>query len=274
MPVSPMSELLQVAQDAALEAGNFLKESIGRVRNVETKKGEVRNLVSDIDKGSEERIIGRIRRQYPHHAVLAEESGGSTGDAEYRWIIDPLDGTTNFLHGLPIFSVTIGIEHGGEIVGGVIYNPNMEELFVAEKGSGAFLNGKRISVSPAKELINSLVVTGFPYHINENPDHAVDHFVNFLYEARGLRRLGSAAIDLAYVAMGRFDGFWEVSLQPWDMAAGVLLVREAGGRTSDFSGAPTSVYRKQIVASNGLIHDEMVRVLEKAHHTGSESRLR
>jgi myo-inositol-1(or 4)-monophosphatase len=264
-----MSELLRIAQEAAVEAGTFLKESVGNVKTVETKKGEVRNLVSDIDKGSEERIIRRIRDRYPHHAILAEESGGSTSEAEYRWIIDPLDGTTNFLHGLPIFSVTIGVEHRGEIVAGVIYNPNMEELFVAEKGSGAFLNGKRISVSGNSELINSLVVTGFPYNIAENPDHAVDHFVHFVYEARGVRRLGSAAIDLAYVAMGRFDGFWEVSLQPWDMAAGVLLVHEAGGRTSDFSGRATSVYRKQIAASNGLIHDAMVRVLGKAGGSSS-----
>lgn len=259
-----MSDLLEVAQDAALEAGNFLKESVGRVKSVETKMGEVRNLVSDIDRGSEERIIRRIRQHYPGHAVLAEESGGSRREEEFRWVIDPLDGTTNFLHGLPIYSVTIGVEHRGEVVAGVIYSPNLGELFVAEKGSGAYLNGRRISVSGSTELINSLVVTGFPYNIAENPDHAVDHFVNFLYETRGVRRLGSAAIDLAYVAMGRFDGFWEVSLQPWDMAAGVLLVHEAGGRTSDFSGGPMSIYRKQIVASNGHVHDAMVRVLARA----------
>jgi len=264
-----MSELLQVAQDAALEAGTFLQESVGKVNTVEMKMGEVRNLVSDIDRGSEERIIRRIRQNYPHHAVLAEESGGSRREEEFRWIIDPLDGTTNFLHGLPIFSVTVGVEQKGEIVAGVIYNPNMDELFVTEKGSGAFLNGNRIAVSTSTELINSLVVTGFPYNIAENPDHAVDHFVNFLYEARGVRRLGSAAIDLAYVAMGRFDGFWEVSLQPWDMAAGVLLVHEAGGRTSDFSGGQTSIYRKQIVASNGLVHDDMIRVLARARTPAS-----
>ncbi len=259
-----MSDLLEVAQDAALEAGKFLKESVGRVISVETKMGEVRNLVSDADRGSEERIIRRIRQHYPGHAVLAEESGGSRQEEEFRWIIDPLDGTTNFLHGLPIFSVTIGVEHRGEVIAGVIYNPNLGELFVAEKGSGAYLNGTRISVSTSTELINSLVVTGFPYNIAENPDRAVDHFVHFLYETRGVRRLGSAAIDLAYVAMGRFDGFWEVSLQPWDMAAGVLLVHEAGGRTSDFSGGPVSIYRKQIVASNGRVHDAMVRVLARA----------
>ncbi len=260
-----MSDLLQVAREAALEAGTFLKENVGKVNTVEMKMGEVRNLVSNIDRGAEERIIRRIREQYPTHAVLAEESGGSRQEVEFRWIIDPLDGTTNFLHGLPIFSVTVGVERRGEVVAGVVYNPNLNEMFVAEKGSGAFLNGERISVSTSNALINSLVVTGFPYNIAENPDHAVDHFVHFVYEARGVRRLGSAAIDLAYVAMGRFDGFWEVSLQPWDMAAGVLLVNEAGGRTSDFSGHPTSIYRKQIVASNGLIHDDMIRVLARAY---------
>jgi myo-inositol-1(or 4)-monophosphatase len=262
-----MSELLRIAQEAAIEAGTFLKESVGKVKSIETKKGEIRNLVSDIDRGSEERIIRRIRKQYPGHAILAEESGGSSEGAEFRWIIDPLDGTTNFLHGLPIFSVTIGVEQRGEIVAGVTYNPNMDELFVAEKGSGAFLNGERISVSRTGELISSLVVTGFPYNIAENPDNAADHFVNFLFASRAVRRLGSAAIDLAYVAMGRFDGFWEVSLQPWDMAAGVLLVHEAGGRTSDFRGAETSVYTRPIVASNGLIHDEMVGVLGKGMRT-------
>jgi len=258
-----MSELLRIAQEAALEAGTFLKESVGKVKSIETKKGEIRNLVSEIDRGSEERIIRRIRKQYPGHAILAEESGETTAGAEFRWIIDPLDGTTNFLHGLPIFSVTIAVEHRGEIVAGITYNPNMDELFVAEKGAGAFLNGERISVSRTGQLINSLVVTGFPYNIAENPDNAAGHFVNFLFASRAVRRLGSAAIDLAYVAMGRFDGFWEVSLQPWDMAAGVLLVHEAGGRTSDFHGNATSVYHRPIVASNGLIHNEMVGVLER-----------
>lgn len=263
VPLLPMSELLRVAIDAAREAGNFLKESVGKVIAVEAKSGEVRNLVSEIDRGAEERIIRNIHRFFPHHAILAEESGGDTGPVEYRWIIDPLDGTTNFLHGLQIFSVTIGIEHNGEVIAGVVYNPNAGELFTAEKGSGAYLNGERISVSDKEELINSLLVTGFPYDIAANPHNAVEHFVSFLYEAGGIRRLGSAAIDLAYVAAGRFDGFWEVHLNPWDMAAGTLLVREAGGMISGFSGEPTTIYRKQIVASNGHIHDAMVRILKK-----------
>jgi myo-inositol-1(or 4)-monophosphatase len=255
--------MIQVAIDAAREAGQFLKENVGRVRSIEIKIGEVRNLVSEIDKGSEERIIRSIRSHYPEHGILAEESGASDEPGQFRWIIDPLDGTTNFLHGLPVFSVTIGIEHRGEIVAGVVYDPNLDELYTAEKGAGAYVNGKRISVSGSSELINSLLVTGFPYDIAANPDHAVEHFVEFLMEARGLRRFGSAALDLCYVACGRLDGFWEVNLHPWDMAAGVLLVTEAGGRVSDFRGGPLSIYGKKILASNGAVHDAMIRVLDR-----------
>ena len=255
--------MINVAIEAAREAGQFLKYSVGRVRNVEIKQGEERNLVSEIDRGSEERIIGIIRRHYPSHGILAEESGTSSPDAEYRWIIDPLDGTTNFLHGLPVFCVTIGIEHRGEIVAGVVYDPNQDILFTAEKGSGAYMNGRRLHVSRTTELINSLLMTGFPYDIAQNPSHAVEHFVDFLMAARGIRRFGSAALDLCYVAAGRLDGFWEVNLHPWDMAAGVLLVTEAGGTVSDFRGKPLSIYGKKVVASNGGIHPAMLGVLQK-----------
>jgi myo-inositol-1(or 4)-monophosphatase len=256
--------MLNIAIEAAKEAGKFLKYSIGRVRNIEIKKGEERNLVSEIDKASEEKIIGIIKRHYPHHAILAEESGGSNTNSEYKWIIDPLDGTTNFIHGLPIYCVTIAIERKGELVAGVTYDPNLDELFTSEKGSGAYVNGKRISVSIAGELIHSLLVTGFPYDIAKNPDHAIEHFVNFLMGAGAIRRLGSAALDLAYVAAGRFDGFWEVNLNPWDMAAGMLFVAEAGGKVTDFSGVQTSIYKKQVLATNGRIHPAMMQVLAKA----------
>ncbi len=259
--------MIQIAIEAAKEAGKFLKYSIGRVRNVETKKGEERNLVSEIDKGSEEKIIAMIRRHFPGHGILAEESGAS-GTSDYTWIIDPLDGTTNFLHGVPIFCVSIGIEHRSEIVAGVVYDPNHDELFTAERGSGAFLNGRKLRVSGAAGLIQSLLVTGFPYNITSNPDHAAEHFFNFLMAAGGIRRLGSAALDLAYVAAGRFDGFWEVNLNPWDMAAGVLFVREAGGTVTDFAGKPVDIRRKQIVASNGRIHQPMLEVLEKPLRKG------
>lgn len=256
--------MLDVAITAATEAGRFLTESIGKVRSIETKKGNVRDLVSEIDKASEAKIIDIIKSRYPDHAILAEESGGSERSVEYKWVIDPLDGTVNFLHGVPVFCVTIAVEHRGEIIAGVTYDPNLGELFTAEKGSGAYVNGKRLSVSATGELINSLLVTGFPYDVARNPDHAVERFVSFLMEGRGVRRLGSAALDLAYTAAGRFDGYWEVSLNPWDMAAGILFVNEAGGRATDFAGAPSSIYKKQIVASNGTIHEAMLRVLQKA----------
>lgn len=256
--------MLNVAIEAAREAGRFLKLSVGRVKNVEVKQGDERNLVSEIDRGAEERIISIIRRHYPGHAILAEESGGSTAPAEYRWIIDPLDGTTNFLHGVPIFSVSIGIERRGELIAGVVYDPNQDEMFTAEKGAGAFLNGRRLKVSTSSVLVESLLVTGFPYNITENPGNAVEHFVHFLMAARGVRRLGSAAIDLSYVAAGRFDGFWEVSLSPWDMAAGALLIAEAGGRITDMAGKPLNIYQKTVLASNGPIHDAMLAVLRKS----------
>lgn len=252
--------MIHIAIEAAREAGKFLKYSVGKVKSVEMKQGEERNLVSEIDKASEAKIIGIIKRHYPSHGILAEESGVS-GSSDYRWVIDPLDGTTNFLHGLPLFCVTIGIEYKGEVVAGVVYDPNLEEMFTAERGSGAYLNGKRMRVSQASGLINSLLVTGFPYDIANNPDHAVEHFVNFLMRGQGVRRLGSAALDLSYVAAGRLDGFWEVNLNPWDMAAGILFVREAGGMVTDFAGTPSGIYTKQALASNGIIHNAMLDVL-------------
>jgi len=255
--------VISVAIEAARVAGEFLLESVGKVKNVETKKGEERNLVSEIDRGSEQRIIEIIKRRYPSHTVLAEESGGSTASSDYKWVIDPLDGTTNFLHGVPIFSVTIAVERRGEVIAGVVFDPNLNEMFTAEKGSGAFLNGERLHVSGTPTLIESLLVTGFPYDIAHNPEHAAEHFVHFLMEARGIRRLGSAAMDLSYVAAGRFDGFWEVHLNPWDMAAGTLFVREAGGKATDFNGAQSTIYVRQVLASNGIIHATMLEVLKR-----------
>ncbi|MFN0156670.1 MAG: inositol monophosphatase family protein [Bacteroidota bacterium] len=253
--------MIQIAIEAAREAGKFLKYSVGKVKNIEIKEGEGRNLVSEIDRASEQKIINIIKRHHPSHGILAEESGGS-GSSDYKWVIDPLDGTTNFLHGLPMFCVTIAVEYKGELIAGVVYDPNLDEMFTAEKGSGAYLNGKRMQVSKASELINSLLVTGFPYDIATNPDYAVEHFVNFLMRGQGVRRLGSAALDLSYVAAGRFDGFWEVNLNPWDMAAGMLFVREAGGTITDFTGAPSSIYNKQVLATNGHVHNAMLDVLK------------
>jgi myo-inositol-1(or 4)-monophosphatase len=255
--------MIQLAIEAALEAGKFLKESVGKVLEVERKFGQETNLVTQIDKNAEEIIINKIRRKYPDHDFLAEESGSHNKQSEYRWVIDPLDGTLNFTHGVPLFSVSIAVEERGEVVAGVVYEPNLDELFTAEKGKGAFLNRKPIRVSRINTLIESMIVTGFPYSIRDNPENAVQHFVNMLMKAQGIRRLGSAAVDLCYVACGRFEGFWEVSLSPWDMAAGVLLVQEAGGRFTDFHGKPSSIYTKQVLATNGLVHDKVVEILEQ-----------
>jgi myo-inositol-1(or 4)-monophosphatase len=256
--------MLQIAIEAALEAGKYLKENVGIIRHIEHKGGNETNLVTEIDKNAELMIIGKIRKHFPNHDFLGEESGAAEIKSEYRWIIDPLDGTVNYTHGLPIYSVSIGLEHEGKIVLGVVYDPSLDELFTVEKGKGAWLNKKRIGVSKSVKLIESLVVTGFSYTVNKNPEPDITHFKNFVIEAQAVRRLGSAALDLSYVACGRFDGFWEGSLNPWDMAAGVLLVTEAGGKWTDYSGAPSNVYNKQMLATNGLIHEQMMTVLKKA----------
>ena len=227
------------------------------------KPNQETNLVTEIDRKSEQIIIEKIKLRFPNHDFIGEESGRHEVKSDYRWVIDPLDGTTNFTHGLPIFSVSIGLEHNGEIIVGVVYDPNLDELFTAEKGKGARLNNQRIEVSKTSKLIESLIVTGFPYDIHNNPDNAAEHFRNFLMEAQAVRRLGSAALDLAYVAAGRFDGFWEVKLNPWDMAGGVLLVTEAGGKRTDFRGFPADIYKPQMLATNGLIHEQMLAVLKK-----------
>ena len=255
--------MLDVAVEAAREAGKLLKMHSGKPKSVERKAGQETNLVTEIDRKAEELIINMIRKHYPHHDFLAEESGSRSQESEYRWIIDPLDGTTNFTHGLPVFCVSIGLEQKGSIVLGVVYDPNADELFTAERGKGAYLNRRRIRVSRTTTLIESLLVTGFPYDVQSNPDRVVEHFNNFLMRAQALRRLGSAALDLCYVAAGRFDGFWEVSLNPWDMAAGVLIVEEAGGRYTDFLGNPSTIYKKNLLTSNGLIHQQMVEVFTK-----------
>lgn len=255
--------MLQLAIDAALEAGAFLKSSVGKIQKIERKLGQETNLVTEIDRGSEEIIINKIRRKYPDHDFLAEESGSHERGSDYRWIIDPLDGTLNFAHGIPLYSVSIGLEVKGELVLGIVYEPNLGELFTAEKGRGAFLNENPIRVSKISTLIESLMVTGFPYTIQQNPDNAIQHFVNFLMKAQGVRRIGSAAVDLCYVACGRFEGFWEVALSPWDMAAGVLIAREAGATFTDFHGRPSNVYTKQVLVTNGLIHDKALEVLKQ-----------
>lgn len=254
--------MLNFAIETARDAGHLLLEKFGRITAV-TKKGDI-NLVTEADLASEALIIERIRSHYPKHAVLAEESGESVvvdGAAEWKWIIDPLDGTTNYAHGYPCFAVTIALEHNSEIVVGVTFDPTRNELFAAEKGQGATLDGKPIRVSETPKLSESLIVTGFPYDFKRKDDFA-RHLTAFLMQSRGVRRDGSAAIDMAYVACGRFDGFWEEGLNPWDMAAGKLLIEEAGGWVTGYQGQPFSVYEPPICASNGSIHNEMLAVLD------------
>ena len=255
--------MLKIAVEAALEAGALLKANSGRAKTIERKAGQETNLVTEIDRKAEEIIIRTIHKHFPDHDILAEESGSRQQQSDYRWVIDPLDGTTNFTHGFPVFSVSIGLEYKGKVILGVVHNPNTDQLFTAEKGQGAFLNRQRLHVSNTTTLIESMLVTGFPYNVRENPDHVVEHFTDFLMKAQAVRRLGSAALDLCYVAAGWFDGFWEVSLNPWDMAAGVLMVEEAGGRFTDLVGNPSTIYNKKMLTSNGHIHGPMVEILKK-----------
>jgi myo-inositol-1(or 4)-monophosphatase len=259
------------ALEAAAVAGQILLDYARHGFQIEYKHAI--DLVTDADRKSEQVIIDTIRRAYRHHDILAEERGmESVSASPYKWIIDPLDGTTNFAHGFPMYCVSIGLEYRGQIVLGVILDPTRHELFVAVSGQGATLNGKPISVSRSSELNAALLVTGFAYDLRESTHNNLDYFTRFCLVARGVRRTGSAAIDLCYVAAGRFDGFWEMKLHPWDMAAGSLMVTEAGGRMSDFKGGSFSVYGEEMVASNHLIHNEMLAVLRDPACRSSQSR--
>ena len=257
---NPMENFLSVASQAARSAGALIREHWRQVKQVHYKSAI--NLVTTIDRRAEETIVGLLLKNFPGHSVLAEEETALGGSGSgYRWIIDPLDGTTNFVHSYPMFCVSIGLEHQGEIVLGVVYDPLREEEFTAVKGQGARLNNEPIQTSKVAELGKALLATGFPYDHRENPDFYLRYFRAFMVRAQGIRRAGAAALDLCYVACGRIDGFWELKLHPWDTAAGSLIVREAGGTITDFSGDPFSVYGAETLASNGLIHAEMLAAL-------------
>ncbi len=252
--------MLSFAVEIAREAGKILLDKFGKKINI-SKKGDI-DLVTEADLASEKFIIEKIKSHFPNHSILAEESGEAVliGDSKWKWIIDPLDGTTNFAHGYPCFCVTLAVEHNDEIVIGVTYDPTRDELFTAEKGKGATLNNKWIRVSETKQMSEAMLVTGFPYDISQR-DNFAGHFVKMLLGSRAVRRDGSAAIDLAYVACGRFDGFWEEGLKPWDVAAGILMIEEAGGQISHFDGSAYNIYQPPFCASNSLIHAEMLSVL-------------
>lgn len=255
--------MLNFAIQTARDAGRILADRLGRTIQI-TNKGDI-NLVTEADLAAEHLIIERIQSYHPSHTILAEESGETVtigGRSEWKWIVDPLDGTTNFAHGYPCFCVSIALEREGVLVIGVIYDPNRDELFAAERGVGATLNNRSIRVSETFDLNRALLGTGFPYDVRQRVEFA-RHLHGFIMNAQGVRRDGSAALDLAYVACGRFDGFWEEGLNPWDVAAGVLLIEEAGGRVSRYDGNALDIYTPPILASNGLIHDAMMRVLNE-----------
>ena len=252
--------LKATAIDAARIAGDILIDYARSGVRIE-HKDEV-NLVTEADRRSEQTVVETIRAAYPEHRILAEERGlESRGESPYQWVIDPLDGTTNFAHGFPVYCVSIALEYEGRIILGVVLDPTRQELFTAELGRGAAVNGRPIAVSKTSRLDDALLVTGFAYDIRHSPDNNLNHFSRFSLLAQGVRRTGAAAIDLCYVAAGRFDGFWEMKLNPWDMAAGSLIVVEAGGRMSDFKQGTFSIYGSELVASNALIHQEMIDVL-------------
>ena len=255
-----MDKTIQAAREAALKAGQMLRENIGQSSEI-SYKGAI-DLVTNFDTQAQGVIFDHLSSCFPDHDYLAEEGLSQKKGAEFRWIIDPLDGTTNYAHHFPVFTVSIALQREGEVVLGLIYDPMREEIFSAVKGEGAFLNGKGVRVSAVDDLNRSLLATGFPYDVRVSEVNNIAHFNNFLTRVQGIRRCGSAAMDLCYVACGRFDGFWELKLSPWDMAAGALIVQEAGGLISDFQDGEFTIYGAEILASNGLIHKQMVEVLQ------------
>jgi myo-inositol-1(or 4)-monophosphatase len=252
----------RVAVDAARAAGQLLHREHPGTRQV-SFKGTSTNLVTEMDGRAEAVVVDALLAQFPEDGVLGEEGGARPGRSGRRWIIDPLDGTTNYTHGLPIYAVGIALESEGAIELGVVYDPTRDELFVGERGGGAWLNETRLAVSSTRLLDVSLLVTGFPYDARTNPDNNLTEYATFSVRARAVRRLGSALLDLAYVAAGRIDGFWELTLGPWDVAAGMILVEEAGGRVTDLRGQPLDVNHPRLVASNGRIHGEILGVLKE-----------
>ena len=258
------SEYLEVAERAARAAGDIHLKNLGSVKEIEFKAKN--SLVTEVDTLSEELIISIIEESFPEHDIFAEESGRHTEQSDYVWLIDPLDGTTNYAHAYPFFSVSIALEVKGELVMGLVYDPVKDEMFTAQRGKGAYLNGSPIAVSSTECIDDCHLCTGFVHENERMVEENIVHFSNFIRKAQAVRRDGSAALDLCYVACGRFDGFWELGLNPWDTAAGALIVQEAGGTVSLFSGGEYSIYVKEILTSNGFIHKDMMKVLSLYSH--------
>jgi len=255
-----LESYLNIAIEIAREAGGLLLRHFRQPLEITYKRRS--DLVTEVDRKSETLIVERLRAYFPGHAIVAEEGGGQKTGSDYCWFVDPLDGTTNFANGFPIFAVTLGLAYRGEVVAGVVFDPTRDELFTVERGAGAFLNGQRLHVSNNGDLAECLVATGFPPFAT-NHDLNVEFYFRFTELTHGIRRAGSAALDLCSVAAGHFDGFWELKLNPWDKAAGTLLVAEAGGQVSGITGRPFNLLGDDIFASNGLVHDQMLRVFSE-----------
>ncbi len=257
-----MKEILELAVSIASEVGKIQRDRYDEPHTIETKSSPI-DLVTEVDQLSEKRVLERLAEARPDDAVLSEETGGRDGTSGLRWIVDPLDGTTNYAHGFPHFAVSIGIEREGVREVGVVYDAMKEELFTATRGGGAFLNGRPIRVSTETELRGALLATGFAYDVHDAEVDNLEYFARFIKRAQAVRRAGSAALDLAYVACGRFDGFWELSLHPWDVAAGILIIEEAGGRVTDLYGGTPDPSGQTCVATNGPLHETMLDVIRQ-----------
>ncbi len=256
-----MSDTLQFIETIARQAGDILRQGYGNIRHIQ-QKGVI-DLVTEFDKRSEEVILAALQKEFPDHAILAEESGRNEITSEYQWVIDPLDGTTNFAHGIPIFCVTIALFQNNSPILGVTYDPLRDEMFSAEAGQGATLNNLSIHVSTQTNLGQAVISTGFPYDLRTNPRNNLAQFVQFQLRTTAVRHLASAALDCAWTAMGRLDGYWEFGVEPWDIGAGVLIVREAGGSVTSIRGDENFLSQSSILASNGLLHEQMARVLRE-----------
>lgn len=259
---SSLAHCLQSACRAAQEAGALLRRHADKPKRVSTKSNPV-DLVTEIDKASEQLIRRVLRRAAPGFGFLGEECGAEVSSSDYRWIVDPIDGTNNFVHGLPLFGVSIGLEHRGEMAVGVIYDPMRDELFSAMRGRGAYLNGRRIHAAPTKQLAQSLLATGFSFKFRKHPQPYLGWFQDFQCRSHGVRRIGSTVFCLASIAAGRLEGFYERDLWPWDIAAGMLLVEEAGGKVTNLEGKPLALTEGRMLATNGHIHQQMLRILKK-----------
>ncbi|MFN8578555.1 MAG: inositol monophosphatase family protein [Candidatus Sericytochromatia bacterium] len=255
--------MINIAKEACLISGKILLDNLGKLSSCDIETKGINNFVTYVDKQSEESIIKIIKTSFPEHCIFAEESGDNKKDSDYRWLIDPLDGTTNYIHGVPFFAVSIALEYKGEIILGVIYDPVRGEMFYAEKGKGAFLNSKEICVSNKENIANSIITVGFPYKSYHNIEHYINTLTKIAGRCSNIRKIGSAALDLAYVASGRFDGYWELDLGQWDIAAGIIIIREAGGIVTDTEGNNGFMETGNTLASNRKIHKQLLEVLNK-----------